>query len=102
MSDILPVFQAYSFLFEGDSPPHIEAHPTIPRYVGMYTLFGTIDGVRPYTLAVDVEHLFLAEQLAEARKAHQEDTIKLYKYSDDIYVGHPDGFNQRTYFGHSL
>lgn len=102
MPEIIPTFQKVSFLFERTIPRHIEAYPSTPNFVGMYALFGAVDGVRPYPLAVDIEELALAEQLATARKLQQETDIDRYGYSDDVYINFPDGTNLRTYYGRSL
>lgn len=96
---ILPVFNEYSFSFESDTPEHIEDYPGVPNYVGMYAVFGVVDGVRSYPLAVDVPSEQLAEALAKARAARQESDIELYGYSDDVYIYFPDGSNRRVYYG---
>lgn len=99
MTDILPVFQEYSFLFRDGIPPHIEDYPDTPNYPDLFSVFGTIDGNRPYPLAVDVEHLALAVLIAKAREDRQEESISEYGYTDDVYIAHPDGHEQRMYFG---
>ncbi|HVW23294.1 MAG TPA: hypothetical protein VHB51_02340 [Candidatus Saccharimonadales bacterium] len=102
MSKVLPVFQEASFEF-GDLkvPPHVEAYPIVPNYIGLYSVFGAVDGVRPYPLAVDVRSEKLARKLADARARQQEATIYLYGYSDDVIIYHPAGDTERTYIGRS-
>ncbi len=88
-----------SFAFDGDAPAHIEAHPRIATYLGLYGLFGVAMGNKPYTLAVDVPTEETVRVLATARAKKQEETIEQYGYTDDVYVLFPDGQNERTYYG---
>jgi hypothetical protein len=102
MTDILPVFQEISFEFIDGVPPHIEAYPSIPSYIGMYSVIGMIDGTKSYSLALDIEDEDTAELLARAREIKQEETIMRYGYSDDVLIVRPDGSLQRTYYGRTL
>lgn len=102
MVNILPIFEEHSFLFTDTVPPHIDDYPKTPNYVGLYAVFGAIDGKRPYPLAVDVESPELAEVIAQARADKQERGIELHQYSDDVYINSPDGSNRRIYYGRTL
>lgn len=102
MSIIVPTFQESSFLFSGEVPLHIEGYPQIPNYVGMYAIFGVVDGSRTYPLAVDLITCELAELVSRARGAKQESDIGLYRYTDDVYIHAPDGSDRRIYCGRSL
>lgn len=99
MADILPVFQEISFEFVEGVPDHIEAYPSVPNYVGMYSLIGMIDGVKSYPLALDIIDEETAALLAHAREIKQEESIERYGYTDDLYIVRPDGSLQRTYYG---
>lgn len=102
MSEVFPTFLERSFLFEGDIPPHIDSYPDTPNFVGLYSVFGAVDGVKPYPLAVDIETPDLAELIARARADKQESDIESYGYSDDVYINSPEGSNRRIYYGRSL
>lgn len=98
----LPIFLERNFLFIDTVPKHIEGYPVVPTYVGFYALFGATEGNKPYTLAVDVPDEEMARTLAEARAKHQDGSIGLYGYSDDVYILLPNGENYRTYDGRHI
>ncbi len=100
MTEVLPTFLQDSFLFaDVEVPDHVDETPEMPNYVGFFAVFGSTEGNKPYTLAVDVATQDTALLLAEARKRQQESDITIYGYSDDVYIVYPDGSIERTYFG---
>lgn len=102
MSLEIPTFQVVSFDFEGhDVPEHVEAYPSIPCYVGQFSVFGAIDGTKHYPLAINVQELSVAELLCAARARKQESTFDHYGYTDDVYIHFPDGRTKRYYYGRS-
>jgi hypothetical protein len=101
MTDILPIFQAENFMFPEDrAPSHIEAEP-IPTYVDLYHVFEILGGHSTQDVAVDIVTKRLAEKIAIARAEFQESTMKKYGYTTDIYIGFPDGQQERFYIGRS-
>lgn len=98
---IIPTFLESSFRFDGEAPRHIEERPSVPTYAGAYAIFGATAGNKPYALAYDVPNEAMARLLAEARKQHQEESIEVYGYSDDVYILYPNQDMERTYYGRS-
>lgn len=101
MAKVLPVFNSIFFSFEKEKvPEHIEGGlPLIPNYVDLYTVFSTPSQAESRTLAVDIDSEFAARLIAYAYVKYQIKSIKRYGYSDDVYVGFPDGKNERVYIG---
>jgi hypothetical protein len=103
MTGELPTFEIASFDFADNAvPEHIEAYPAVPRYIGLFGVFGAIDGVKPYPLAVDVPSEDMAHLISNARISKQESDIQLYGYTDDVYILSPDGKHIRVYYGETL
>lgn len=101
MAKVLPVFNSIFFIFKNDNiPEHTEGGlPLIPNYADLYTVFSTPSQAESRTLAVDIDSEFAARVIAEANVKYQRKSIKRYGYSDDVYVGFPDGKNERVYIG---
>lgn len=104
MANMIPKFCEISFYFENpsDIPEHIEEYPETPNYPNCYSIFGWSGGERTYPLATDIPDLSIANILASARAAKEEKEIGLYRHTNDVYINHPDGTNERVYFGRSL
>src|SRR5579884_4287331 len=96
---IIPTFLEKSFLFEGDTPRHIEEWPKVPAYAGAFAVFGATSGNKPYPLALDIPDEPEARLLADARARQQEASIEIYGYTDDVYILHPSQQMERTYYG---
>ena len=100
MDKIEPTFTESSFLFTGEAPKHIEAFAKVPNYIGMYAVFGSINGgQRTYLLASDISSYESARLLADARVKKQENDMSLYGYTDDVYISEPDGNLVKVYSG---
>lgn len=100
MDRIKPVFAKSSFLFNGEVPEHIESYTKVPNYIGMYAVFGLINGgERTYSLASDIDSYETAKLLADARVNQQESDIAVYGYTDDVYISEPNGNIIKVYSG---
>jgi hypothetical protein len=100
MNRIKPVFIESSFSFTKEAPEHIEAYTRVPNYIGMYAVFGSINGgERTYLLASDIDSYETAKFIADARVKQQEGDISIYGYTDDVYISEPDGNLVKVYSG---
>lgn len=103
MTHLVPTFlEGYFDFGDKETPEHVDGFPDVAGYIGVWAIFSSPGGDKSIQLASDIPTEEMARDLALAHAAYQERTLGIYKYSNDVYILHPDGNMERTYFGRHI
>lgn len=101
--ELKPTFKLEQFHFEDPLlvPDHYDEWPSVPNFVGLWSLYGWSSSRHTPAFAVDVISAEQAELLAMAKRERMESELAVYGYSLDIYILDPSGNSRRFYTGRS-
>ena len=102
--ELKPTFPQALFSFENPMiiPDHYDEWPSVPNFLGTWSIFGWAEGGKTLNYATDAVCEEQAALLAEEKKQYFEETIDLFGYSTDVYILNPGGNQLRYYMGRTI